>query len=62
LRAPGRGHRIAGGSRPAWEFRSEITEAFGKDPVIPIWNQVMSALRVPDKYKNGEKRARFPTR
>ncbi len=33
---------------------AEITEAFGKDAVIPIWNQVMSALRVPDKYKNGE--------
>jgi hypothetical protein len=32
----------------------QITQAFGQDAVLPIWNQVMSALRVPDKYKNGD--------
>jgi hypothetical protein len=32
----------------------EITDTFGKDAVQPIWNQVLSALRVPKKYQNGE--------
>lgn len=32
----------------------QITRAFGQDAVLPIWNQVMSALRVPAKYKNGD--------
>jgi hypothetical protein len=33
---------------------AEITDTFGKDAVAPIWNQVMSALRVPEKYQNGD--------
>lgn len=34
--------------------KEEITSAFGEDAVAPIWNQVMSALRVPEKYQNGD--------
>ena len=36
------------------QSEAQITAAFGKDAVLPIWNQVMSALRVPEKYKDGE--------
>jgi len=36
------------------QSRSQITTAFGEDAVAPIWNQVMSALRVPEKYRTGE--------
>ena len=36
------------------QSEAQITAAFGKDAVLPIWNQVMSALRVPEKYKSGE--------
>ena len=36
------------------QSRSEITAAFGEDAVVPIWNQVMSALRVPEKLQTGE--------
>jgi len=36
------------------QSRAQITEAFGEDAVVPIWNQVISALRVPEKFKTGE--------
>ena len=36
------------------QSREQITAAFGEEAVLPIWNQVMSALRVPEKYKSGE--------
>ncbi len=35
---------------------AEITQAFGEDAVEPLWNQVLSALRVPEKYQTGEER------
>ena len=32
-----------------------LKEAFGEDAVAAeLWNQVFSAIRVPDQYKNGE--------
>ncbi len=31
-----------------------ISTAFGEDAVVPIWNQVLSALRVPEKYLSGQ--------
>ncbi len=36
------------------QSRAQITAAFGTDAVRPIWNGVMSALRVPEKYESGE--------
>jgi hypothetical protein len=39
------------------QSREQITAAFGEEAVVPIWDQVMSALRVPEKYKNGEESA-----
>lgn len=32
----------------------EIAAAFGPDAVLPIWNGVFSALRVPETYQTGE--------
>ncbi len=44
-------HRLHGQSE------AQITAAFGEEAVLPIWNQVMSAMRVPEQYKNGEESA-----
>lgn len=36
------------------QTREQITDAFGEDAVLPLWNQVLSALRVPRQYRTGD--------
>ncbi len=36
------------------QSKEQITEAFGNGAEIDIWNNVFSAVRVPDKVKNGD--------
>jgi len=38
------------------QSEAQITAAFGADAVKPIWNNVMSALRVPEEFKSGDER------
>lgn len=36
--------------------QDQITEAFGADAALDIWNSVISAIRVPGEYQNGDEK------
>lgn len=35
----------------------QITDAFGSDAVLDIWNSVFSAVRIPEKFQHGDEQA-----
>ncbi len=37
----------------------QITDAFGSEAVVDIWNSVFSAVRIPEKFQRGDEQAIF---
>jgi hypothetical protein len=43
------------------QSEAQILQAFGEGAVLPIWNDVISAVRVPEQYKTGDERRMMDT-